>query len=355
MRNRPESNVAAHRDYLADILSDRYRHSRGYQIKRWHKLFGERFGEHGWPLHLLPVLDPIPDATKWKTVSEATAMLIDRIPWCAERAAEWGGQRGKGNEEWFTEIFCRCPAEILIEALGLSEVVRLWQTSFIMSDFSDLVNCTDVPNILAFLDKVRLSYWHSTGHSGGHENDPAKMTAFYERQREILEGMRRFDFGVRGMIAYADMAYTMRWGPCVVNRSHYIDAHLAFNICMGDEHILTIAFTPTQHGIAVCQVQVKAKHGNRWLFGIGEHILDYALERMRAAFPDEPLLLVSGASAMLFVSGNYEAAARPAKDVLYRVNDLYSRPLARFDRASAAIPMNFIGGREFFPLIRKTA
>lgn len=350
--------MEVHREKRRRIESgaDRWYH-RDCESRQWLHLFGEGFAEHGWPLSEVPELKPL---SKWMTLKWATALLIREVPWCAERALEWERRDGFANEDWFTKIYCRCPAEAIVDKLGIEVAVQLELMSSIASDVGDLLDRTDVPNRLTFIEKIRRSYWHASCYSGrmGEGESPGYQRMFYNRIAGILDGIRRFEFGIVGSsigeyTTYADTAATMRWGHGVVNRNHYGDAHLSLNVCRGDQHVLSIGFSPTEYGIAVCQVQVKQRTGNRWLFSLGEHFLDYALERMHAAFPEEPLLLVSGESAAGFVAANYQASARPEQAVLQRVKDLYSRPLTRWRRKAEAIPMNFIGQREFYGLVRE--
>lgn len=319
-------------------------------------LLGDGFAEHGWPLAAVPELKP---AARWMTFAKATDLLISEIPWCAARAAEYGPHRGGTPEDWFTKIYCRCPAEHVVDRLGIDVAFQLQIMSFIASDVGDLLDCTTLPNRLNFIEKIRRSYWHAScydGNSGGGDK-AGYQRAFYHRVASILAGIRRFEFGVVGVsvgdfTTYADTAATMRWGPGVVDGTHYSDAHLTLNVCIRDKHVFSIGFSPTEYGIAICQVQVKQRTGNRWLFRLGEHFLDYTLERMHQAFPGEELLLVSGESAAGFVADNYQASARPEAAILQRVKDLYSRPLARWVRKAAPIRLSYLGQREFHGLVR---
>lgn len=347
-----ESNLERHRRHRAEIIR---RAETGYdysdrQANRWLHLVGERFAEHGWPLEEVPQLAPI---ERWMTNEEATRLLIERVPWCAERKAECGGRlRDRDWSEWFSIVYSRCPAELIMEHFDLSTTIQLQLMSIVCSDVGDLLDFTTLPNRLNIIEKIRRSFWHASCYDGRQGTG----VLFYNHLARILTGIQRFTFNAKDQpgefTAFIDTAYTMRWGGGVVNASHYSDAHLSFNVCRKGEHVFSIGFSPTEYGLAICQVQLKKPTGNRWLFSLGEHFLDYALERMHEAFPGEPLLLVSGSSAAEFVASNHTADKRPGYEVLRRIDELYSRPLKAWDRRAAPIEMGYLGGRSFHELVR---
>lgn len=219
-----------------------------------------------------------------------------------------------------------------------AELTRLWLGSAVMNNLSERF---DRDPLYTPLSRLGNSFWqYGRRRAGG---DYARFVAAYR-------GIGRFDFGVAGFSSYYDhttwvcsprgRAYHAREDAvCKADGKTYrvgvwLDAHAAFQVTRGGQHVLTVGFAASEYGILVTQIQVRGRaKGNRWLYRLPRPLREHVLDRVRAAWPTLPVYLASGVGNLDYlraIHGRSPEEFPPA--VAERVVKFYDAPLAGYRR-----------------------
>jgi len=182
-----------------------------------------------------------------------------------------------------------------------------------------------------------------------------------------FEAIPTFDFGA-GFEAYID--WTRSWNPIgrtkytrhynskgkitdLLGLSHrydrfYLDNQLAYIITKRGKPILIIGFAiATDMRLLVSQIQLVNPKGNRWLFKLPHHYMDYALLKMKEAFSGFDLYLVEGESLANKIKSNYDEKSPMDLKHYQHVIKSYSRPLDLFERIG---DKEYIGKYHYYKL-----
>jgi len=224
----------------------------------------------------------------------------------------------------------RVPGARLTQTFTEEERFRFWYGSRVTSRLSDHIEAHD--DLLA---KIEAGLW-----AYSMVRDYNAFGAWFDALRKLaLPGFElrlvwTKDFALRGWARQADDVY--------------LDAELALLIHHRGCHVMTVGFGLGAR-VFLTQVQLRAKTGNRWLYGLGHHHLDLVLEMFFAAFGDR-LALVDGRDAIKVVHRSYQGnpcRLTPEDDA--RIAALYDRPLRRFVRAPERLMAR---DRAYWPLAR---
>lgn len=232
--------------------------------------------------------------------------------WIAENYGEhWNG-------DWF-----HVPIEVMQQAFTTEELLRLWCGSVIMSGVSEWVD-----EAHPFLRKIAYAHWHYS--SGRDWNLLVEHLAAFRRLRVDIPG-----FELR--LSWTRTINTAAWAEHLRDVCPlYLDASFGLLLCFQGKHVLTVGFAPCDYGIMVAQVQLREKKGNRFLYQLPGHYLDFTLGLLASAFRD-PLWLVTGASATEAIRRSYGAqASSMTPEDEARIIEFYDRPLAKFARTEEA-------------------
>jgi len=152
-------------------------------------------------------------------------------------------------------------------------------------------------------------------------------------------GLRRFDFG-DGFEVRIDMTT----GCNVKGMSRYerifIDGTFGFLIYYKGKHVLTIGFSfASRNRLLIQQVQLKSKKGNRFLYKLPCDVLDYSIEKMRAAFPDMDMYLCQADDQVKNIRAGYihdhEGAKKFEENDSARLKVFYRKRLPNFNRRAS--------------------
>jgi len=230
------------------------------------------------------------------------------------------------------------PHELLAQVFSFEELLRLWHDSVIMSKLSDWVDEQH-----PFLRKIAYAHWHY-GFTSNWNLLVDHLNALKSLRCDLP------DFEVR--ITHTRTINTAAWSEHI--RDLYLDASFGLLLYYKGEHVLTVGFAPSRHGVLVAQVQLRQKKGNRFLYKLPRHYLDIALGILRDAFGD-CLWLVTGESTVAAIRRVYgKEPCKLTADDETRISALYSRPLAEFERDSAVAPHKH-EGRVYVRLRAKAA
>lgn len=259
-------------------------------------------------------------------------------------AATWiGRRRFSWGQEWH-----RAPLDVLRMVFSEGELHRMAHVCSIESTVSrHYEEC----HPLAW--KVANCHWQC-----GYEQDYAALVRSFD-------GLRRLSFAdMKARLAYVwkyNMQGYAEQRPDLVEsadkRSPGSDSYVwidgAFGLFVYDsagKHVLTIGFNVAEEGVLVAQVQVREKRGNRWLYKLGAHYLDIAIDGMAKAF-DGNVWLVDGVSAASAVRKSYGSGeCGLTQDGERRIAALYDRDLAHFNRGEERKRVHL---REFVRLYEK--
>jgi hypothetical protein len=205
------------------------------------------------------------------------------------------------------------------------EIVKLWMSDFIMSKAGEYIEKNDF-----LVWKVSNSH-HRYGWAGKDYNLLCRH----------LDGLRALQapegFEIR-------LTYSTAFNP--VGRAYhcsrylFIDGTFALLFYYKGEHVLTCGFAAMEEGIALTQVQLREKKGNRWLFKIPGSLVDTCLGILARAFPSDPLWIIDGESAVKGIRTSYgkEPCTMTAEDEK-RIIALYNQPLVGYSRTSETLQL----------------
>jgi hypothetical protein len=132
----------------------------------------------------------------------------------------------------------------------------------------------------------------------------------------------------------------------------YLDGKFGYQVVYKGQHVLTIGFSPSIHGLMVGQVQLREPKGNRWLYKLSKPLLPYTLDRLAATFSC-PLWLVTGDSAVKQNHSSYDAKAFVPDQVLdARMRSFYDQPLGGYRRFYGRDRASHGGGRRVYQLLQ---
>lgn len=251
--------------------------------------------------HKEHVAETIPNKEK-RFFKGARAWILDRLDTPRWEAWRWAN------------------LDVLSQVFTLEEQYKLWFDSAIASEVEKhLYDSNDL------YWKVQNCLWQ---YGCGRD---------YNRMVRCYDGLTRLafdapDFDVR--IVHTRGSNTAAWSWQI--RDLYIDAPFGLVISYKGEHVLTVGFAFAADGILIAQVQLRKKKGNRFLYKLPKPYLDLAIDLIAAAYPDEPLWLIEGASAASAVKQSYPEDERDkiTPEVEARIASFYNQPLREYVRTS---------------------
>ena len=243
----------------------------------------------------------------------------------------------------------RVPAHIAAHFFTFDEVCKMYCSSVIMVEYNDWFNYSLFRNDLECKPQLRVvakinnSMWR---YGMADKNWDAIVKTW--------NAIRAFDFGVPGFSVTLDFTT----GCNEIGYSQYsrtfLDGTMAFLVHYGDKHVMTIGFSVAKGGkILISQVQLKEKKGNRWLFKLPCFYVEHVLNRMMAAFNQQPCYLMNGKDLALRIRKAHGANNDgPSKAEMERIAGLYDMPLQGWVRRGW---INISGWRFNYLMPRKVA
>ncbi len=254
--------------------------------------------------------------------------IVDRSQWGRDQYGGEYRQYFNLKQNWY-----HIPFDELRREFTTDELYRMLYRSYIMSDLSE--RFAHDPHYTP-LHKVTNSTWQY----GRMAKDDYGLTV------RLYRGLGRFDFGVPGFTAYFDHTdwecgteKYARYGKELVAYKDkeravaiWLDGVFAYHVVRDGKIVLTIGFSLSQKGVLVSQIQVRGqKKGNRWLYKLGRGLREHVIDRMRAAWPDFPVHLITGASQMAYNKYTHRSDTTSLPDaVAERTAAFYAAPLAGY-------------------------
>lgn len=244
------------------------------------------------------------------------------------------------HRDWFVwkDHWRRTPYDALAKAFSSDELIRLWYDAVLASDID-----AHIDNNEPLIWKVRNSLWRY-----GCGTDYSQFVAG-------LAGLRRLHVDIPGFelrVTHTKSINTAGWALHGRDNPIYLDASFGVLLFYKGEHVMTISFALSAHGILIAQVQLRQKRGNRFLYKLPMPFLDFGIDLVRRAFPDDPVYLVTGESTTEAIRRAYvDQHARFTDDVAERVQRFYDQPLVDHRRGTEIVHCGSDDGRAFVQLI----
>lgn len=266
---------------------------------------------------------------------------IEAVPDAASRfavvAADWiEDSYGAEHFSW-QEHGHRAPYELLAQTFSRDELLRLWHDCIFASELDDHLEEHD-----AMVWKVRHALWRYGGSTD------------YQRFVACHNGLARLSVDLPGFdvrVTHTRSINTAAWSTHGRDQPIYLDASFGVLLYYRGAHVMTIGFAPSAHGVLVAQVQLRKKRGNRFLYKLPRPYLDFALDLVQRAFPDDTLYLVTGASTAAAIRAAYgKNADKLSAITAARVERFYDQELAGYVRSGDVVRVGSDDGRVFVRL-----
>lgn len=267
------------------------------------------------------------------------AEVLARV-WAHPEGCEWLLDFGwtKGSPEAIGAVHL-LDAPQLLKVLTLGELLAFWCASTVSSGLCDWVYHNH-----PVVYKVRNSHWRY-GWTNHWPSLVAHLHCLTRLPHLLPPGFT---------VALTWSTWFNEYGPSAHLRGPnpkdnlFLDAPFGLLIYHKGRHVLTIGFALCDRGVLVAQVQLREKSGNRWLYKLPRHYLDWALDLFAGAFPKDKLHLAGGASVVNAVRAAYGSMpCTMTPETEARITAFYDRPLGSYVRKGKAVGAY---GREFFPL-----
>jgi hypothetical protein len=241
--------------------------------------------------------------------------------------------------------------EILLAVFSFDEVIWQWMHHTVTMSGFDRQHYADDTIVW----KLRNSMWHY----GRFEPDNEAAYQTYVRLMACLRSLRIDLPGFELRLTHTPTSMTA--GPAIHvaedDKNLWLDASFGLLLFYKGTHVMTIGFGLSARGVFVSQVQLRRKHGNRFLYKLPGHHLDFALDLLARAFPNDTIHLATGASCVEGIKRSYRKNVDKFDvSAIPRILDLYDRQLQRFQRTEHVVKRGFeIGMRDFVALERASA
>jgi hypothetical protein len=254
-------------------------------------------------------------------------------------AADWIEDRYGLDRFVWQDHWHHAPHGLLAQAFTRAELIRLWYDCIFSSKLDDHFQEHE-----PLVWKVQHALWR---YSCGCSRD-------YPRFVDCHNGLGRLTVDLPGFdvrITHTRSINTAAWAAHGRDKPIYLDASFGTLVYYRGRHVMTIGFAPSECGVLIAQVQLREKHGNRFLYKLPMSYLDFALDLIQRAFPRDALYLVTGASTTRAIRAAYgRDAAGPPADTMRRVARFYDQTLANYARTGETVSGSSDDGRSFVRL-----
>ncbi len=254
-------------------------------------------------------------------------------------AADWIEDHYGANYFTWQSHWHHAPRDLLAQAYTREELIRLWHGCIFASKLDDHLQEHD-----ELIWKVRHSLWRYGG-----SRDYQRFVACYNGLARLSVDLP--DFVVR--ITYTRSINTAAWAAHGRENPIYLDASFGVLLYYRGKHVMTIGFALSEYGILVAQVQLREKRGNRFLYKLPMTYLDFALDLIQRAFPDDALYLVTGTSTTAAIRSAYgKNADKLATETADRIEHFYDQALVGYTRTGQIVRCGSDDGRVYAHLSR---
>lgn len=231
------------------------------------------------------------------------------------------------------------PYELLVRAFTREELLKLWSDSVLSSKLDDHLQENE-----ALTWKVQHSLWRY-----GCERDFHRFVKCYNGLHNLAVDLPGFEI----RITHTRSINTAAWAEHGRDNPIYLDGPFGVLLYYRGEHVMTIGFALSRYGILVAQVQLRKKRGNRFLYKFPMPYLDFAMDIIRRAFPQDDLYLVTGTSAVAAIRAAYgKNADKLEVESAARIERFYDQPLRDYVRTRETVQCSSDDGRVFAQLMR---
>ncbi len=289
------------------------------------------FAPHEIPYHFTPSNGPEVDDVSNKFAKFVAAQ------------AKWVNDYNEYHGDFTWERWRDIAPEILNEVFSEGELLKIQHSTCLMSELSEFTR-----HAHPFINKVFNTHWLYGASNSAKVQDFNHIIACFDKLRSLTFAP---DFEIK--LTYAPAHNKQGYSPHFNEKgqkSLYIDASMAMCIYHKGKHVLTVGFAPCRRGVVVAQVQLREKHGNRFLYKLPKKYLDVALDSLYRAFGDEVWLVTGESAAKAVVQSYGKEQCTASEEDLARIKAFYDQPLADFSRTEEVF--GAYCGRDFVRLKR---
>lgn len=240
----------------------------------------------------------------------------------------------KWDQHWYNASY-----EALAGVFTRDELVSLWHKCIFSSKLDDYLAEQD-----PLVWKVRHSFWRY-----GCSQDYRRFVVCYNGFSCLSVDIP--DFEVH--LTHTRSINTAAWAAHGRDNPIYLDAPFGVLLYFQKKHVMTIGFALAAQGVLVAQVQLRQKRGNRFLYKLPKNYIEFGLDLVQRAFPEESLYLVTGASTSAAIRAAYCKEEGPSAETLARIVRFYDQPLITYARTSETVCGSSDDGRRFVRLRKK--
>lgn len=268
---------------------------------------------------IVKYVDVIPDDEAKRRLYAVTEAGLD------EWVTEWNYD-GRDYFSW-KDHWQYVPVESLAKAFTHDELICIWHDSNWSSKLGKHIEEHE-----ELIWKVQHSIYRYGGFSRQYEQFIADLAGL----RRLDAGLPGFDVRITHTHSINTASYSVHERSRTPGTSLYLDASFAILLYYKSKHVMTIGFAFSDRGISIAQVQLREKHGNRFLYKLPMPYLDFAIDLLQRAYPDDDLWLVTGASTVEAIRRAYgKEASKFAQATADRIQRFYDQTLRGYERTRA--------------------
>jgi len=152
---------------------------------------------------------------------------------------------------------------------------------------------------------------------------------------EIVDGynaVRSFDIGHPDFEVRLDYTNGYNERGWAKHSETYLDSVLAYLVYYRGKHVMTLGFSILgSHRLAIQQVQLTQRKGNRFLYRLPANYVEFFVSRFAAAFPGYTLFMADGEDVARFSLDQYKAGLKKALTELARVRKIKKSERTEWD------------------------
>ena len=265
------------------------------------------------------------------------APVLDAPARFAAVAADWIEDRFGAEYFSWQSYGHHAPYDLLARTFTRDELIRLWHDCIFTSKLDNHLQEHD-----ELTWKVRHALWRY-----GASRDYQRFVGCYNNLARLAVDLPDFDL----RLTYTRSINTAAWaahGRDGCTKPLYLDASFGVLLYYRGKHVMTIGFAPSEYGVLVAQVQLREKHGNRFLYKLPMPYLDFALDLVQRAFPDDDLYLVTGGSTTAAIRAAYgKGEEKLTPETTARIERFYDQALGGYMRTGETVRCGSDDGRVF--------
>lgn len=150
---------------------------------------------------------------------------------------------------------------------------------------------------------------------------------------DAYDAIRRFTVPIEGMEVRLDYTTSYNERGRARHSNTFLDGVFAFLLYYRGEHVMTLGFSIMKgRKLLIQQVQLRKRKGNRWLFKLPQHRMEFFLKLFRESFPDHHFYIADGGEVVGTSLNSYRRGLVEARERSARAEQKLARAVNDEDR-----------------------